>query len=606
MVSNACHHPWTVTAPWYDWARAGVPADGRGTRPLIQKFASDKFIEEFIKEPQHSLLFDPRDDELYTSQFVQAKPGQFANKLAALFPTTDSKGTPYKPGDPASSLFKSKLTRVEVDGKGLRKLYLPSHARHYLVVCELHCDVPGLPPPGPDTLCQAGFVVRRRRLGFDPQFQGEALELLRAVVSAQQTLSSLQDRRPLRAGLAAARTSRLLRLGRQGTLEQQRTQAQKALTEARGALEAWQLQRGVRAFKEGWVAGEHEGTGEWRELIDETPQQLEESWVRLFPLVADARNPRHSARGRALYYGIVPTSAFETTAAGEARYDDRNTYELRCFFRQHDCNCPFPGLNSDAPDCDGELTWSLSSEPWRLAPQFDLVGTSNRPVTIQMPNLADLAAQAATRPIGRFSPVRFVHEQQLQSKTDGSIPSSGTIGGPAICFFSIPLITIIASFVLNLFLPIVVLIFNLWFLLALRFCIPPSFSIAGGLQLELAAIPPKLDVDAEFDIDVDAAGWSWNGKTGVQVQAELSAEIAATLHETTGIDESKIKTQLGNYSNAPLVTLGSVNAEKSQQKLQPDGSAKTALDPTGSLRFRPLRVSQWKHEKWLPTTGEYA
>lgn len=56
------------------------------------------------------------------------------------------------------------------------------------------------------------------------------------------------------------------------------------------------------------------------------------------------------------------------------------------------------------------------------------------------------------------------------------------MGGPAICFFSIPLITIIASFVLNLFLPIVVLLFNLWFLLALRFCIPPSFSIAGGFR----------------------------------------------------------------------------------------------------------------------------
>ena len=265
-------------------------------------------------------------------------------------------------------------------------------------------------------------------------------------------------------------------------------------------------------------------------------------------------------------------------------------------------------MNNDAPatDCHGDLVWSEASEPYRLAPQFDLVGTSNRPVTIQMPNLAELAAQAATRPIGQFSPVRFVHPQQLQSKTDGSIPSSGSIGGPAICFFSIPLITIIASFVLNLFLPIVVLLFNLWFLLALRFCIPPSFSIAGGLQLELAAIPPKLDVDAELSVDVDAAGWSWNGKSGDVVQAELAAEVAATLSETTGIAKSRIENQLSNYSNAPLITLGSVNVEKSQQKLQPDGSAKTALDITGGLVWRPLRVSQWKFEKHLPTTGEFA
>lgn len=598
---NGCRHPWTVTAPWYEWAQAGVPGSGRGTKPLIQKFASDEFIAEFIKEPQRSLLFDPRDDELYTAQFVQAQPGQFTNKIAALFPVKDTQGTPFNVGDSTASLFKSKLV-----GTGLRKLYLPSHARHYLVVCELHCDLPGLPPPGRDTVCQAGFVVRRRRLGFAPQYQGEALALLREVVDAQQALSALEDRQPLRAGLAALRTSRLLRLRKQGTLEQQRAAAQQALSDARAKLEAWQLQRGVRAFKEGWVAGEHEGTGEWRELIDETPQQLEESWVRLFPLIADPRNPRHSARGRALYYGIVPTSAFETSTAGEARYDERTTYELRCFFRQHDCNCPFPGLNSDAPDCGGELTWSLPSEPWRLAPQFDLVGTSNRPVTIQMPNLADLAAQAATRPIGQFSPVRFVHDQQLQSKTNGEIPSSGTLGGPAICFFSIPLITIIASFVLNLFLPIVVLIFNLWFLLALRFCIPPSFSIAGGLQLELAAVPPKLDIDAEFEVDVDAAGWSWGGKTGAEVRDELKQDIADTLGGSTGIDANQIEAQLDRYSNAPLIALGAVNAEKSQQQQQPDGTAKTALDPTGSLRFRPLRVSQWKYEKLLPTTGEFA
>ena len=600
MVS-ACHHPWTVTAPWYDWAQAGVPASGRGTRPLMQKFASDDFIAQFIKEPQRSLQFDARDDQLYTAQFVQAQPGQFAGKIAALFPVKDEQGTPFNKGDPVSNLRKSQLV-----GTGLRKLYLPSHARHYLVVCELHCDAPGLPPPGPDTVCQAGFVVRRSRLGFAPQFQGEALGLLREVVKAQQGLAAFDEQQALRPGLAQARSSRNLRLQRQGSFEEQRQGAQQGLSTARARLEAWQIERGVRGFKEGWLAGEHEGTGEWRELIDETPQQLEETWLRLFPLSADPRNARHSARGRALYYGIVPTAAFESTSRGEARYDDRSTYELRCFFRQHDCRCPFPGLNSDAPDCDGELTWSQPSEPYRLAPQFDLLGTSNRPVTIQMPNLAELAAQAATRPIGQFSPVRFVHPQQLQSKTDGSIPSSGSIGGPAICFFSIPLITIIASFVLNLFLPIVVLIFNLWFLLALRFCIPPGFSIAGGLQLELAAIPPKLDVDAELTVDVDAAGWSWNGKSGAQVQLELAAEVAATLSGSTGIAQSKIQSQLSNYSNAPLVTLGSVNAQKSQQKLQPDGSAKTALDPTGKLLWRPLRLSQWKFEKHLPTTGEFS
>ncbi len=601
-MSTACHHPWTVTAPWYDWARAGVPGSGRGTAPSIQKFASDEFIAEFLREPQHSLQYDEREDRIYTAQFVKAQPGGgLAGKIAALFPLKNAKGDAWQPGDATDEIYRTTLV-----GSALRKLYLPSHARHYLVVCELHCDVPGLPPPGPDTVCQAGFVIRRRRVGYAPQFQGEALDLLRKVVDAQQAVAALDQRRPARPRLMQAQLSRILRLQKHGSCDAQRAGAQAALAEARGKLEAWQLERGVRVFKEAWLPGEHEGTGEWRELLDETPQQLDEAWLRLTPLPADPRNPRHSARGRALYYGLVPTAAFETGPGGEARYDDRNTYELRCFFRQHDCDCPFPGLNSDAPDCDGELTWSAPSEPWRLAPQFDLVGTSNRPVTIQLPDLAELAAQAATRPIGQFSPVRFVSPQQLQTKTDGGIPTSGSMGGPAICFFSIPLITIIATFVLNLFLPIVVLLFNLWFLLALRFCIPPSFSIAGGLQLELAAIPPKLDIDAGLTVDVDAPDFTWNGLAVDEVQSKLADEVSGTLSETTGIDEGRIHDQLKNYSNGPLVTLGAVYAEKAAQQLQPDGSARTALDPTGRLRFRTLRTSQWKHEQQLPTTGEFA
>ncbi len=46
-----------------------------------------------------------------------------------------------------------------------------------------------------------------------------------------------------------------------------------------------------------------------------------------------------------------------------------------------------------------------------------------------------------------------------------------------ICSFSIPLITIVATFVFKLFLPIVMLVFELWFLLRLKFCIPPSIEV---------------------------------------------------------------------------------------------------------------------------------
>ena len=79
----------------------------------------------------------------------------------------------------------------------------------------------------------------------------------------------------------------------------------------------------------------------------------------------------------------------------------------------------------------------------------------------------------------------------------------GEMGGEAICSFSIPLITIIAMFVLSLFLPIVVFIFNLWFLLVFRFCIPPQIKVAAGLDAALAVTPPKIDLDAEFSVKIE-------------------------------------------------------------------------------------------------------
>lgn len=95
---NTCHHSWTVTAPWYEWARAGVPSSGRQTRPLIQKFASDNFIADFIKEPQRSLAFDARDDGLYTAQFVSAAPGAVCRQAGRAVPGEGRSGHPLQPG----------------------------------------------------------------------------------------------------------------------------------------------------------------------------------------------------------------------------------------------------------------------------------------------------------------------------------------------------------------------------------------------------------------------------------------------------------------------------------------------------------------------------
>lgn len=117
--------------------------------------------------------------------------------------------------------------------------------------------------------------------------------------------------------------------------------------------------------------------------------------------------------------------------------------------------------------------------------------------------------------------------------------------------------------------------------------------------------PPKLDIDAEFDIDVDfdAAGWSFGGKDGADVQKDLAAEIATTLNQSTGIAKSKIEAQLLNYSNKPLITLGAVNVEKSQQALQSDGSARTAPTPRPGCCGAPCASASGSLNSTCPPRG---
>jgi len=127
---------------------------------------------------------------------------------------------------------------------------------------------------------------------------------------------------------------------------------------------------------------------------------------------------------------------------------------------------------------------------------------------------------AADPTIGKRAAVKMISPQKSNLETTGSLPGiSPAPGSPgaAICSFSIPLITIVASFVFKLFLPIVVLVFQLWWMLALKFCIPPSFSlsasVAAGLSADLDA-----DVDASFALAVQ-------GDLGVNLGATAAASI---------------------------------------------------------------------------------
>lgn len=592
MVTTA--DPWKLAGPWYRWEHAAVPRDGRNSAPALQKFAGADYIAGFLEQPQHSLRFDDTDDVVSNLDFVKAVPGgALLNKVATLFPV-DAGGKPTKSKTDA---YRSRLAPSD-----LRKLYLPAHDRHYLVTCELHCDVPGFPSVPRKEVCQAGFTVRRRGAVVPKGLEAQVAEQVRAVRTAEAdygellTLDETARLSHLAPGEAAAIAARQQALaGAAGAASWPALLAARRLAVAklRKALQAWYAQHGVQVRIEGWfpelVGGKPSKTvGRWQALAGDArmadPEAAGESVFPLYALAPDPRDLQHDAAGRTLYYGAVPTASLTHDSAGHPRFDDLATYEIWCFVRRHKPCCPRRNVT---PDCKGEVVWAAPTEAYRLAPPFDLVGTSNRPITIKMPDLRELAAQAASRPRGRFSPVRVLQPQHLCAKVKDGVPQPCDPGGEAICFFSIPLITIVALFVLNIFLPIVVFIFQLWFLLVFRFCIPPQVALGAGVDAALAAQPPGVDLDADLGIEVDGVE-----KTAAQINALLNASLAVRIADETGEDAGDIEGKLAGFSNAALGGL-SQSMEDAERLPADPSQAPPDIGAGATLEYEPRRDRAW-------------
>ena len=444
-------HPWRLVGPWYRWPQPGAPTSGRASRPVFQKYAAATFINEFLAEPQRSLKYLGED---FVQRVVPGKASKYS------------------------------LANTHLEATAVRKIFLPTHGRFYLVVCELHCDVPNFPRASRDAVCEAGFVIRKRVVVAPPAARKAAASALSDLAAAEGQLAALET---------VAAGTRLRTVA--GPQVKKLVEAQAlALTHLRdaGAVE------GVRVSLQGWVpAGP--GLGAWRE-VEETPQVTDELIVPLSPLIPDPAQKSHSAAGRTIWFGLLPAGGSDLDEAGIPRFDDRSLYEVRCFVRRHKPGCPKkPG----GRDCHGPLVWSEPTERYQLASHFDLDGTSLRPVTIQLPDLEALKAQTGSLPFGSGVGVRMISppKSAMEFSADGTDATDLHVPGAAICSFAIPLITIVASFVLRLFLPIVILVFNLWFLLLLKFCIPPSIAVDAGLA---AAVEGGLDIDVSFSATIDA------------------------------------------------------------------------------------------------------
>jgi hypothetical protein len=325
-------------------------------------------------------------------------------------------------------------------------------------------------------------------------------------------------------------------------LDARRGALERVAEEAVGRVQAWAREVGVVRELEGWVpsgvladgttivpmpacppaAGGPSplgGVGAWSS-VTETPDELPEAAFPLYPLVPDPAVKDHDGAGAAVWFGVVPTGSSDLTSNGEPRFDETHIYEIRCFVRRHRPVCPRTG-----PQCHCPIVWSEPTEPYQLAPHFDLEGTANRPVTVQLPDLKALQADAARLGPGRTGGVRMKAPTSsnliFDVDTAAGKGSNGSAGGPEVCTFAIPLITIVATFVFKLFMPIVVFLFQLWFLLTLRFCIPPEINIDVNLAMALSALPSDAQITASFAAQFDA---TWGPKLDAAVNAAAGAK----------------------------------------------------------------------------------
>jgi hypothetical protein len=109
-------------------------------------------------------------------------------------------------------------------------------------------------------------------------------------------------------------------------------------------------------------------------------------------------------------------------------------------------------------------------------------------------------------------------------------------------------------FVLNLFLPIVVFIFQLWFLLVFRFCIPPQVTVSAAIDADLALTPPGVDLEKDAEVKLEGLK-----DTAQQLrdalEPALKARVAADLHGGEASPVNTSNPNLGGLDNNAMAPL---------------------------------------------------
>lgn len=154
------------------------------------------------------------------------------------------------------------------------------------------------------------------------------------------------------------------------------------------------------------------------------------------------------------------TARWGRLAPAEARYPaGRRRYHLRCFARL-----------DDRRGCPPRAIWSPPSETFRIRPWYE--SGDAPPVQVDLPPLTQASLRDIKPNVAFKVPPeiqQFMDRMNLQDLMDGKSTKTSVRFG-MICGFSIPIITICAFIVLQIFLALFHILF--WWLPFIRICIP--------------------------------------------------------------------------------------------------------------------------------------
>ncbi|MDM0011741.1 hypothetical protein QTH87_04750 [Variovorax sp. J22P168] len=182
------------------------------------------------------------------------------------------------------------------------------------------------------------------------------------------------------------------------------------------------------------------------------PLEMPERW----PALDEART---RALAQAMHSAMQARAA--TLMPQSGRYDEPGArYQVRAFVR----------IKAEGA-CPVRIVWSQESEPFVIAPWYESAD-ARPPVQIPLPDASDRHMLRQLKPN-----VAFVVPPSMQNLLSGKAKdlmegkaSTGSLGISWICGFNIPVITICAFIVLNIFLTLFNLIFG-W-LFFIKICVP--------------------------------------------------------------------------------------------------------------------------------------